>query len=43
MVRLNAFPVTQVPSVCRRVVCKVGGYTEPRAADKVEANILSLV
>ena len=32
MVRLNALPVVQTPSVCRRVVCQVGGYAEVRDA-----------
>lgn len=31
-VRLNALPVTEWPSVCRRVDCSVGGYTEIREA-----------
>jgi hypothetical protein len=32
VVRLNALPVTQIPSVCRRVVCQIGGYKEAREA-----------
>ena len=35
MVRLNALPalpVVQTPSVCRRVVCQIGGYPEVRDA-----------
>ncbi len=32
VVRMNALPVTQAPSVCRRVVCEIGGYTEVREA-----------
>ena len=32
VVRLNALPVVQTPSVCRRVVCQVGGYSEARDA-----------
>lgn len=32
VVRLNALPVTQSPSVCRRVVCQVGGHAEARKA-----------
>ncbi len=32
VVRLNALPLVQIPSVCRRVVCKVGGYAEARGA-----------
>jgi len=34
VVRLNALPVTQVPSVCRRVICQIGGYAEVREAVK---------
>ena len=30
--RLNALLVVQTPSVCRRVVCQVGGYAEARDA-----------
>lgn len=32
VVRLNALPILQTPSVCRRVVCQVGGYAEARQA-----------
>jgi NAD-dependent SIR2 family protein deacetylase len=32
VVRLNALPVTQMPSVCRRVVCSIGGYADLRTA-----------
>jgi NAD-dependent SIR2 family protein deacetylase len=32
IVRLNALPLAHMPSVCRRVVCSVGGYAEVRAA-----------
>jgi NAD-dependent SIR2 family protein deacetylase len=32
LVRLNALPVVRTPTVCRRVVCQVGGYAEARAA-----------
>lgn len=32
LVRLNALPVVRIPTVCRRVVCQVGGYAEARAA-----------
>jgi hypothetical protein len=32
VVRLNALPIVQIPSVCRRVVCSVGGYAEARSA-----------
>jgi hypothetical protein len=32
VVRLNALPVVQAPSVCRRVICQIGGYAELRKA-----------
>lgn len=32
VVRLNALPVTQIPTVCRRIVCTIGGYPEMHAA-----------
>lgn len=32
VLRLNALPVLQTPSVCRRIVCGVGGYSEVRSA-----------
>jgi NAD-dependent SIR2 family protein deacetylase len=32
VVRLNALPVLQTPSVCRRVVCQIGGFAEARDA-----------
>ena len=32
VVRLNALPVEMMPTVCRRVVCKIGGYAEVVAA-----------
>jgi len=32
VIRLNAIPVTHAPSVCRRVVCNIGGYSEVREA-----------
>ena len=32
VVRLNALPITQMPSVCRRVVCDIGGYSDVRQA-----------
>jgi NAD-dependent SIR2 family protein deacetylase len=35
VLRLNALPVTQSPTVCRRIVCQIGGYAEVR--DAVEA------
>jgi len=32
VVRLNALPVVQTPTVCRRVACQIGGYAEAREA-----------
>jgi len=32
VVRLNALPVSQSPTVCRRVVCQIGGTAEVRQA-----------
>jgi len=32
VIRLNALPVVQMPSVCRRVVCTIGGHVEVRTA-----------
>ena len=32
VVRLNALSVTQAPSVCRRIVCTIGGYSDLRSA-----------
>ena len=32
IVRLNALPVTQTPTVCRRIVCNIGGYADLRSA-----------
>ncbi|MHB1039207.1 MAG: SIR2 family protein [Desulfobacteria bacterium] len=32
VVRLNALPVVQTPSVCRRVDCQIGGFAEARDA-----------
>jgi hypothetical protein len=32
VVRLNALPIAQTPTVCRRIVCQVGGHAEARAA-----------
>jgi hypothetical protein len=32
VVRLNALPITQSPSVCRRLVCSIGGYADLRSA-----------
>ncbi len=41
VVRLNALPVVQIPTVCRRVVCQIGGYVETQDAVKqVDVDIL---
>lgn len=41
VVRLNALPVVQVPTVCRRVVCQIGGYAEVREAiEKAGVDVL---
>jgi len=32
VIRLNAIPIVRSPSVCRRVMCDIGGYAEVRAA-----------
>ena len=32
VIRLNAIPVLNSPSVCRRVICDIGGYADVRAA-----------
>lgn len=40
VVRLNALPIVQLPTVCRRVVCEVGGQAEVRAAiDRAQVNV----
>jgi NAD-dependent SIR2 family protein deacetylase len=42
VVRLNALPVVHAPSVCRRVVCQIGGYTAVReAVDKAGVDVLT--
>ncbi len=42
VVRLNALPVTRSPSICRRVVCQIGGYAEVREAVKeAEVDVLA--
>jgi hypothetical protein len=41
VVRLNALPVVLAPSVCRRVICQVGGYAEARhAVEQAGVNVL---
>jgi SIR2-like domain len=32
VVRLNALPISEAPSVCRRVRCSIGGYSEVKEA-----------
>ena len=42
VVRLNALPVVEVPSTCRRVVCEIGGTSEVRkAVEKARVDILA--
>jgi hypothetical protein len=42
VVRLNALPVVHAPSVCRRVICQIGGYSAVReAVDKAGVNVLT--
>lgn len=42
VVRLNALPVIEAPSVCRRVVCSIGGTAEVRSAiEKAQVNVLA--
>lgn len=41
VVRLNALQVDQVPTVCRRIVCQIGGTREVRkAVEQSQANVL---
>lgn len=41
VVRLNALPVVHTPSVCRRVVCQIGGYADVReAVEQAGVNVL---
>ncbi len=42
VIRLNALPVSEAPTVCRRVACKIGGYKEVREA-VARANVELLV
>jgi hypothetical protein len=42
VIRLNAFPVTSVPTVCRKVVCDIGGTRDVRDAIKAsESRIIA--
>lgn len=42
VVRLNALPVLQMPTVCRRVVCQIGGFAEVRhAVERAGVDILA--
>ncbi len=42
VVRFNALPVTHTPTVCRRVVCQIGGHAEVREAIAAAAvNVLA--
>ncbi len=41
VVRINALPVVQMPTVCRRVVCQIGGHAEAReAVEQTGVNVL---
>ncbi|WP_246014598.1 SIR2 family protein [Geomonas oryzae] len=41
VLRLNALPVIQIPTTCRRVVCQIGGLVETReAVEKAGVDIL---
>jgi hypothetical protein len=41
VVRLNALPVVAAPTVCRRVICKIGGHAEAaEAVRKAGVNVL---
>ncbi len=41
VVRLNALQIVQAPSVCRRVVCNIGGYAEVReTVEQAGVNVL---
>ncbi|MEW5744419.1 MAG: SIR2 family protein [Nitrospirota bacterium] len=41
VVRLNALPVVQIPTVCRRVICQIGGYAEAReAVEQADVDVL---
>ena len=43
VVRLNALPVVDAPSTCRRVVCDIGGTSEVReAVEKAGVNVLAV-
>ena len=43
VVRLNALPIVYSPSVCRRVVCEIGGTAEVRAAVKeADADVIAV-
>lgn len=42
VVRLNALPIIQAPTVCRRVVCDIGGYAEVRTAiEQAQVDVLA--
>lgn len=41
VVRLNALPVVQMPNVCRRITCGIGGYAEVRnAIERAHVDVL---
>ncbi len=39
VIRLNAVPIAQLPTVCRRVECEVGGFAEAREAVRAAVSI----
>ena len=43
VVRLNGLPVVQMPSVCRRIVCSIGGHAEIKEAiDSSGVDVLAI-
>ncbi len=43
VVRLNALPVVEAPSTCRRVVCEIGGTAEVReAVEKADVDVIAV-
>jgi hypothetical protein len=42
VVRLNGLPVLHAPTICRRIVCQIGGYTEVReAVEQARVDVLT--
>jgi hypothetical protein len=43
VVRLNALPIVEMPTVCRHLVCDIGGTSEVRSAiEKARTNVLAM-